>query len=164
MIVVSDTSPIHNLAAVEQLDLLRQLYDRVAIPSAVYQELLAAGETDPGALAVQTLDWIEVRSITNSAPLQELQAILDPGEAEAIALALELKAERLVIDERRGRQAASQRGLQVVGLLGVLLAAKQQGAIAQVQPILDALIAQGFWLRRAVYLEVLALAEEDPGG
>ena len=78
MTVVSDTSPIHNPAAVGQLDLLRQLYDRVAIPRAVYQELLVAGEIDPGALAVQTLDWIEVRSISNPAQLRESGCV---GEA-----------------------------------------------------------------------------------
>jgi uncharacterized protein len=105
MIVVSDTSPISNLAAIGQLDLLRQLYGAVTIPTEVYRELLKAGETDPGAIAVQTLDWIQIYSVSNLGLLQTLQGCLDIGEAEAITLAVELKADRLLIDERRGRRS-----------------------------------------------------------
>ena len=72
MIVVSDTSPINNLAAIGHLGLLQQLYGNIMIPPAVYQELLNAGTTDPGAIAVQTLDWIQTRSVTNIALLQTL--------------------------------------------------------------------------------------------
>ncbi len=87
MIVVSDTSPINNLAAIGQLGLLQQLYGNVIIPTAVYQELLDAGTTDPGTLPVQTLDWIQTQSVTNFTLLETLQNNLDIGEAEAIALA-----------------------------------------------------------------------------
>lgn len=160
MIVVSDTSPINNLAAIGQLNLLQQLYSNIMIPTAVYQELLKAGATDPGTLAVQTLDWIQTQSVTNLALLQTLQNNLDIGEAEAIALAVELNANRLIIDERRGRNEAIKLGLQVTGLLGVLLASKRQGLIPIVQPILDDLIAQGFWIREELYAEVLQLAGE----
>lgn len=107
MIVVSNTSPINNLAAIGQLDLLQQLYGKIVIPHAVYQELLNAGTTDPGVLAVQTLDWIEIRLVTHLELLQTLQTKLDAGEAEAIALAVELKANRLIIDQKTGIQAPS---------------------------------------------------------
>ena len=92
--------------------------------------------------------------------LLTLQTNLDPGESEAIALALELNAERLIIDERRGRNEAIRAGLRGTGLLGILLAAKQQYFIPLVQPILDDLIAQGFWVREQLYAEVLQLAGE----
>lgn len=160
MIVVSDTSPISNLAAIGQLHLLQQLYGTVVIPLAVYQEILNSGATDPATLAVQNLNWIQRRSLSNVALLQNLQANLDPGEAEAIALAVELKADRLIIDERRGRERASQAGIKVIGLLGILLAAKKQGFIPEMQPLLDDLIACGFWLRPQLYQEVLRLAGE----
>lgn len=160
MIVVSDTSPISNLAAIGQLPLLQQLYSEVIIPTAVHQELLNSGSEDPAVLAVQTLDWIQVRSVTNAGLLQPLQASLDSGEAEATALAIELNADRLLIDERRGRQQAIQVGLKVTGLLGILLAAKQQGFIATIQPLLDALIVNGFWIRDELYREILRLASE----
>ena len=160
MIVVSDTSPISNLAAIGQLVILQQLYSEVIIPTAVYQELLDSGVEDPAVLAIQTLDWIQVCSVTNAMLSQSLQASLDAGEAEAIVLAVELAADRLLMDERRGRQQAMQAGLKVTGLLGVLLAAKQQSVIATVQPILDALIANGFWVRDELYAETLRLAGE----
>jgi predicted nucleic acid-binding protein len=160
MIVVSDTSPISNLAAIGQLQLLQQLYKNIIIPTAVYQELLNSGDTDPGALAVQSFSWIQVRSITNISLFQSLTANLDPGEAEAITLAVELSAERLIIDERRGRNEALNLGIKVTGILGVLLAAKQQGLIVQVKPLLDNLTTQGFWMRQELYAEVLLLAGE----
>lgn len=160
MIVVSNTSPISNLAAIGQLGLLQQLYSNVIIPLAVYQEILETGNTDPATLAIQNLNWIQTRSVTNLPLLQTLQMNLDPGEAEAITLAVELNADRLIIDERRGRNEAIQVGLQVTGLLGILLAAKQQGLIPLIQPILDDLIANGFWVRKELYTEVLVLAGE----
>lgn len=86
MIVVSDTSPISNLAAIDQLIILQQLYTEVIVPTAVYQELLFSGAEDPAVLAVQTLKWIQIRSVTNVALLQPLQLNLDAGEAEAIRL------------------------------------------------------------------------------
>lgn len=99
MIIVSNTSPISNLAAIGQLTLLQQLYGNLFIPPKVYQEILACGSTDPGTLALQTVDWIQVISVTNFDLVDTLQKILDPGEAEAIALAVELNADRLIIDE-----------------------------------------------------------------
>ena len=114
MIVVSNTSPISNLAAIGQLELLEQLYGNVIIPPTVYQELINSGDTDPGTLAVQTLDWIKIQPIADPVLLETLQTNLDPGEAEAIALAVELNAQRLIIDERKGRNAALEIGLRFI--------------------------------------------------
>ena len=160
MIVVSNTSPISNLAAIGQLELLQQLYGNIIIPPAVYQELINSGDTDPATLAVQTLDWIQTQPVSDRVLLETLQTNLDPGEAEAITLAVKINAQRLIIDERRGRNEAIRLGLQVTGLLGIVLAAKQQGLIASVQPILDDLRANNFWIRDALYAEVLRLAGE----
>ena len=74
MIVVSDTSAISNLAAIDQLDLLRQLYSIVIIPSAVYQELL--NDAESVAIAVQTLDWLQTQSVNNLDLLEELKTNL----------------------------------------------------------------------------------------
>ena len=160
MIVVSNTSPISNLAAIGQLELLQQLYGNIIIPPAVYQELINSGDAEPATLAVQTLDWIQTQPVSDRVLLETLQANLDPGEAEAITLAVEINAERLIIDERRGRNEAIQLGLQVTGILGIALAAKQEGLIPLVQPILDDLRANTFWIRDALYAEVLRLAGE----
>ena len=127
MIVVSNTSPITNLAAIGQLEMLRQLYAKVLIPQAVYGELTFGGVIQPGGREAQTLPWIETKQVTDWVLVTALQMELDPGEAEAIALAVELKAYLLLLDERRGRVVASRLGLHFVGLLGVLSEAKQQG-------------------------------------
>ena len=119
MIVISNTSPISNLAAIGQLDLLQQLYGTIIIPPAVYQELINSGDTDPATLAVQTLSWIQTQPVSDRVLLETLQSNLDPGEAEAITLAVEIHADRLIIDERRGRNEAIRLGLQVTGLLGI---------------------------------------------
>jgi predicted nucleic acid-binding protein len=160
MIVVSNTSPISNLAAIGQLELLQQLYGNIIIPPAVYQELINSGDAEPATLAVQTLDWIQTQPVSDRVLLETLQTNLDPGEAEAITLAVEINAERLIIDERRGRNEAIQLGLQVTGILGIALAAKQEGLIPLVQPTLDDLRANTFWIRDALYAEVLRLAGE----
>ncbi|WP_293067681.1 hypothetical protein [Okeania sp. SIO2B3] len=104
MIVVSDTSPISNLATVGQLDLLKQIYGEVVIPETVYQEIINAGATEPATLAIQSLKSIKKGSVNNLTMVMSLQTKLDPGEAEAIVLALELKADLLIVDERKGRK------------------------------------------------------------
>jgi predicted nucleic acid-binding protein len=139
---------------------LQQLYGNIIIPPAVYQELINSGDAEPATLAVQTLDWIQTQPVSDRVLLETLQTNLDPGEAEAITLAVEINAERLIIDERRGRNEAIQLGLQVTGILGIALAAKQEGLIPLVQPILDDLRANTFWIRDALYAEVLRLAGE----
>ena len=86
---------------------------------------------------------------------------LDIGEAEAIALAVEVKADLLLLDERLGHKIASRLGLSVIGLLGVLLNAKRRGFLAGVRPVLDAVIAvAGFWDSGRLYSRVLDEAGE----
>ncbi|BAZ26924.1 hypothetical protein NIES4073_78380 [Kalymmatonema gypsitolerans NIES-4073] len=96
MIVVSDTSPITNLAAIGLLDLLQQLYGSIVIPLAVYNEMVAAGKVVPGAVEVQTLSWIQTQTLVDAQKVMDIQTNqgnIDLGEAEAIILALELRAD-----------------------------------------------------------------------
>ena len=164
MIVVSDTSAINNLAAIGALDLLRALYGTVVIPEAVYAELTDPDFPVAGSKEVQSLDWIQVRAVTDRTMIESLRGELDPGESESIALALELNAERVLIDERRGREVAKRLNLRYTGILGVLVEAKAQGLIAEVKPSLDALINQaGFWVAKPLYDSVLRFVEEEEG-
>jgi uncharacterized protein len=164
VIVVSDTSPITNLAAIDQLDLLQQLYTRLIIPTAVYNEMVTVDKLVPGAVEVQTLPWIQTQSIADfqqAIAIRESQENIDLGEAEAIVLALELKADLLLMDERRGRAVAISYGLQVTGLLGVLLQAKRNNLIPAVKPLMDQLIDRAdFRVSSQLYADVLNTASE----
>jgi uncharacterized protein len=164
VIIVSDTSPITNLAAIAQLDLLHQLYGSVIIPQAVYHEMVGVDEVVPGAVEVQQLSWLQTIAVVNSqqvTEIQEKQDNIDLGEAEAIILSLELKADLLLMDERRGRAVATSYGLNVTGLLGVLLQAKKQGLIPAIKPLMDQLIATAeFRVSKELYAIVLQSADE----
>ena len=161
MIIVSNTSPITNLAAVGQLNLLQQLYGSIIIPQAVYDEMANLGYTVPGTIEVQTLSWIQTRQVINCTVVTQLETEIAPGESEAIALAIELSANRILIDDRKGRIAASRLGINTVGLLGILQVAKRRGFIVSVKPVMDDLIAQaGFRVSNQVYADVLNAAGE----
>ena len=126
MIVVSNSSPLVSLAAVGRLDLLRELYGVITIPQAVYHEVAVRGLGRPGAAEVQTLDWIVRGDVSDPAVVTALEGKLDRGEAEAIALAAELRADLLLMDERLGRAEAARFGLRFIGILGGL--DRSQGA------------------------------------
>jgi predicted nucleic acid-binding protein len=166
MIVVSDTSPIINLAMIGHLDLLHQLYTdivmpNIVMPSAVYQEIVVGGVGMPGAAEVQTQPWFHQRSVADTAFVALLRGDLDEGEAEAVALAHEIKADLLLIDEQAGRRHAARLGLKFIGLLGVLLAAKDAGILPAVKGPLDDLVAKaGFSVRPSLYAAVLKAAGE----
>ena len=163
MIVVSNTSPIFYLSTIGQLDLLRQLYNEILIPTTVFNEITNVGNTDVSARVVPELSWIKTQSAADRALVRTLSKELDPGEAEAIALAVELKADRLLIDERLGRSAALRLGLKITGVLGILVAAKRNNLIQEVKPLLDILIDRvGFWIDEQLYTEVLQAADELP--
>ena len=102
MIVVSDTSPILNFDAVGKVHLLRDLYAEIVIPAAVQSELSRNSiQLDPS--------WIRVLAAQNQGDVAILREQLDAGEAEAIVIALELRAELLLVDEKRGRRIAIDR-------------------------------------------------------
>ncbi|MBI2264288.1 MAG: DUF3368 domain-containing protein [Armatimonadetes bacterium] len=161
MIVVSDASPIISLAAIGRPDILCRLYDRVIIPQAVYREITVSGSAHPGATEIRALDWLQCEQVANRTLVTALLAELDEGEAEAITLAIERKADLLLLDERRGRIVASRLGLSYVGLLGVLMQAKHKGHVPAVKPILDDLMVKaGFWISQPLYASVLQAAGE----
>jgi predicted nucleic acid-binding protein len=156
MIVVSDASSLISMAAVGRLELLHTLYGTIVIPEGVYQEIAARGAGRPGANEVSTSPWVERRAVQNGPLVAALMARLGPGEAEAIALAVEAQANFLLMDERLGRAEAARIGLQVLGLLGVLKHAKSQGHLGAIKPVLDELVTKaGIRLSPSLYTRVL---------
>lgn len=161
MIVVSNTSPLTNLAAISQFNLLQALFNEVYIPTAVESELSAGGNIWPGSIEVKNATWVQVRSVSNQALVDALRLDLDWGESAAIALALELKADLVLLDEQSGRYAAQHFNLKVMGVVGLLIRAKQLGFIAEVRPLLDRLRQEaGFYLGEQIYQHALKLANE----
>jgi len=161
MIVVSNTSPLTNLAAIGHFDLLHELYGEVHIADGVWQELNAREQRWPGRDEVAAANWIELHAVRNQALVTALRRDLDRGEAETIALALELSADLVLLDEREGRHAAQRLELHVAGVVGLLLEAKSRSAVATIRPHLDALRHKaGFYLAEGVYHSALALAGE----
>jgi predicted nucleic acid-binding protein len=162
MSIVSNASPLINLARIGKLSVLQELYGELIIPGAVWQEIVVEGSGQPGADEVKAADWIKQRAVTNRQLTQALKQELDAGEAEAIALALEIGADLLLMDEHLGREVARHLGLRYTGLIGVLIEAKRKGFITSVKPCLDQLrdIA-GFRLSEVLYVRVLQDQEES---
>ncbi|MCL5998232.1 MAG: DUF3368 domain-containing protein [Chloroflexi bacterium] len=161
MIVISDTSPVVSLAIIGQLELLPQLYRRVVIPRAVRDEIVVAGVGQPGAYEMDTLEWVDIRSVANASLLRVLRLMLDPGEAEVVALGMESGADLLLLDDRKARNIALRLELPFAGTLDVLVAAKRAGLVSTLQPLLDDLIMRArFRVGRRLYERVLAAAEE----
>jgi len=159
MLIVSDTSPITNLIQIGQLDILEQVFEQIIIPEKVYEELSVYEKQKE---EIESQDWILVKAVTNKEEVKILERRLDSGEAEAIVLAKELNADLLIVDERKGRKAAEEYGLKVIGLLGVLIQGKKKGHLKELKPILDKLVGEiGFRVSKKLYDRILKEVEED---
>ena len=131
MIVVSDTSPLTALLTVGEAELLPKLFREVVIPEAVLAELRRSHVLLP--------DWLRAVGVKDTARAGRYARIVDAGEAEAIELARELHADRLLIDERKGRKLALEEGVPVIGLVGVVLLAKRRQIIPSARALLQRL-------------------------
>lgn len=110
---------------------------------------------------MEALDWIVIKEIVDKKLLKYLTRILDKGEAASIVLAIELKGDLVLIDEKKGRIVAKSRGLKVMGLIGVLIEAKSRGMISKLKPILESLITGTvFWVHTKLYREALEYVDE----
>jgi len=134
MIVVSDTSPLTALLTVNESEILPQLFAEVIVPRAVWEELQRSHDALP--------DWLKMREVSDAEETTRLAGLVDQGEAEAIELAKELHADRLLIDERKGRKLAAHEGVPVIGLLGVVLLAKRRGLVQSARVLMTALRAE----------------------
>lgn len=153
-LVVADSGPLRYLIVIEAVQVLPHLYARVAVPPAVVEELRhASAPTEVQSWARALPPWISIQSPV--APYRP--DTLDPGESEAIALALELKADLILLDEREGRRQAVAIGLALSGTVGVLERAAERG-ILDLESAFQKLAATNFRIDRA-YLD--AALERD---
>lgn len=159
MKVVSDTTPISNFLQIGELKILKNLFSNVLIPQAVHEEILALEQLGISTKEYQQATWLQVKPIQSSLLSTQLAKDLDKGETEAISLSVDLSADLLLVDERKGRDMAVGQGLKIMGTLGILLMAKQQHQLADISEVLNQLRQIGFWFSNALYDKVLALSE-----
>ena len=161
MILVIDASCLITLAKIDRLKLLHELAEQVVVPDAVYNEVVGRGAGRPGHAEVEQASWILRRTVRDHTLVDGLEIELGRGESEAIVLARELKADFVIIDDARARQIAELEEVRVIGLLGLLLTAKERGVVEAVKPILNEMIKAGFYIGDAVYRNVIRQAGED---
>ena len=162
MKVVTNSTPLIELSKINRLELLREMYGSIIIPTEVYTEVVIDGVSKPGAAAVKAAEWIFCQAVIDGERIKMLRSLtdLDLGECGAIALAEEIDAQRVIIDDRAAREVAIARGLPVVGTVGVLIAAKARHLIPAVKPILDALLAHGARISDELYRQALTTTGE----
>lgn len=163
MTVVSDTTCLSALARINELHLLHALFGQISIPEKVQEELSALQEFGVDISIFSHSDWITIRQATPSPLLETLLANkrIDPGESYAIALAIEIEADWIILDDLHARKVATDLGLNITGLGGILLQAKAAGIIPSVKGHLDlCMLKANFRLSTVVYNHLLTLAKE----
>lgn len=164
MPIISNTSPLLNLAIIDHLHLLQQQFGQILIPPMVLEEL-KPDTGYPGAKRIEQAmraGWVRVVELKDNNLAQALMLELDKGEAAAIALALEQGHIQILMDERDGRAKAKMLGVRPVGVLGVLLRAKKQGDLASVKIVMQALKTEaGFFIANDLFEAIIAEAGEQ---
>ncbi|MCL1474478.1 DUF3368 domain-containing protein [Argonema antarcticum] len=157
--VIVNTSPLLYLHQVGCLQLLQQLYNKVTVPTAVPQELEDGKLLGVDVPEINTLEWIEVRPV---ASIALIPAVIDlgQGEAEVLALGLEIPDSLLIFDDKLARRIADLYKLKYTGTLGILVKAKQRGYLGSVAPIIAMLQSQGMWLNDKIINDILRLCGE----
>lgn len=159
-LVVSNSGPLISLSTIGKLNLLKTLFAQIAIPQAVYDEVVVHGEGESGSHELSTADWIKTYQVQDHLAVELLREALGAGESEAIVLAQELNARYVLLDDALARRKARFIKLRMTGTLGVLLMAKEAGLIRAVKPTLHELRQTDFRMSDKVYQDVLARAEE----
>jgi len=155
MIAVSNTSPLILLEKTGYFWILGNLFEKLIIPPEVDKEWLR-----PGNYVVP--DWISVRNLSDTAMsyAESLYRKMDKGEAQAIALFSEIKADFILLDDLKGRKYADSQGLPLAGTVGILITAKKKGLIPELRPVLEILKTQRIRLSDDVFRKALMLANE----
>lgn len=153
----SDTSSISNLIQIDLIYVLKELFEEIYITSSVREELYVLPNQRQ---IIESLDWIKTQNPQSQSLIEELLGELDIGEAHSIVLALETNAEFLIIDEYRGRLIAEQRDVKIIGVLGILIKAKQNNIIPLVKPYIDKLVTIGFRLNPNLIRSILQRIDE----
>lgn len=160
-LVVADAGPLIALGLIDSIELLALIYPVVLVPSAVEAECVARRDK-PGIAQIETAfsrGWL-TRSTDAPRPSEFIIGTLGEGESAAIKLAERIGA-ILLIDERRGRTVASDRGLRIIGTLAVLITARRRGLIPALSPLLQNLLTGGYFISEALMQAALMSVGES---
>lgn len=160
-VVISNSTPIILLQKIGQLDLLRQLYSKICIANAVYQEVIIDGAEKTGqGDFISKYDWIEIAEIKNIEAKTMFTTSLHDGEVETMILSMEKSADLCIIDDLLARKYAKRFNLNIIGTLGLLVTAKKRGFVKEVKPLINQLIEAGMFVGDDLYNAVISMAEE----
>ena len=160
MIVVCDTSALINLAKINQLRLLEEMFGGVLIPQSVYDEVVTEGKGRVGTQEVENASYIQVKELENP---EDAESYIDPlseVDAEVIVFAKEQNADLIIPRDRRLRGRAGREEILVYSLVELFIVAKNNGFIQAVKPLLDELRNKGVLIREGIYQETLRQAGE----
>lgn len=152
--IIADSSPLISLAIIDQLELLPQLYERVIVPTAVWDEVTLQGAGLPGAQAVSQIQWFEIQTPEKVA-IEPFSMLIDRGEAEAIAIAQSISNSIVLLDDAKARRVAERLGVARIGTLGILRRAKNAGLITEIKEYIELLQINGIYMRQSLVEAVL---------
>ena len=162
---ISDSSTLIHLAKIGRLDLLHEFHKKIFIAPDVWKEVVQEGREWPGSSEVdhgRRAGWIEVVDPANRPFINLLQKDLHEGESETIALAIRMTADVVFLDESEARRTARVYGLNITGVIGILIRARREGRISSLREELDRLRNDaGFWIGDDVYKNALHTSGED---
>ena len=158
--VIVNSTPLIALCHVNRLDVLKELYGEVTIPQAVYDEISVKENSVCKKTVDEALEWIHVQKIQNIMAKAMFKSQLHDGEVEVMILAKEQDADIVIIDDQNAKKYAKYLGLPVTGTLGILIRAKQEGYIAELEPILDVMVQNGIYIKTSLIEHCLELVGE----
>ncbi len=158
MIIIADSSPLISLATIDKLELLEDYFDEVYVPYAVYKEV----STYDKPFSEKLKKYLENRvlNVENQYMVSVLNERIDLGEAEAITLAFEKKADFIILDDLKARKTAIRNGLNVIGTLGLLLEAKKEGKITNLKELIKTFTDNDIRLSEQLIKNILIEAGE----
>ena len=156
--VISNSSPLIHLSKIGYLGLLKDYFQRIVVPEAVYKECMVEGKNREEVKFLKEANWIEVKQTKDKNLIKLLESHLDYGESEAIAL--EIDADLILLDDLDTRETARIYDLQITGTIGILLRAKFEGKIVSLKDTLRKLMKTGFWINKKLVQELLKFAGE----
>ena len=158
-IVIADSTPLIVLGNAGYLHILRDLFDTISIPVAVFSEVTVKMDLAAKSL-VNSSEWIKVCQLPNELSSYRFHLSLDQGEKEAIALAISENADLILIDETKARKEAMYQKISCIGTIGILILAKSNGIICEIKPVLDLMIRNGMHISQEVYELALQAVNE----